>query len=216
MGDQKKSGTTVEYWNSYYESKTAPKLPSQFAVFCLGEFPSDCIIDVGCGSGRDSLFFARYGVRTIGIDVSGTAIAGCQAAAKTASLDRASFVCSGIGDTGLSDRVLAQLKSEDAGKSLVYSRFFVHAIDDQNQHGLLAFASNIIRATGGRLAVEFRTPRDRFQEKTTPDHYRRYVEPASFISEARAFDLRPQYFVEGFGLAKYKNDDAFVARIVLA
>ena len=52
-------------------------------------------------------------------------------------------------------------------------------------------------------------------QKITPNHYRRYVNPISLLKSANQLGLQATYFVEGFGFAKHKEDDAFVARIVL-
>lgn len=65
------------YWNKYYNSCEVPELPSQFAVFVLGEINPTAIIDIGCGSGRDALYFAGRGIPTIGIDGSASAVDLC-------------------------------------------------------------------------------------------------------------------------------------------
>ena len=48
----------------------------------------------------------------------------------------------------------------------------------------------------------------------TDSHYRRFVLPASFEARAlgRGFDVL--YTVEGFEFAKYREDDAYVARTI--
>ena len=67
---------------------------------------------------------------------------------------------------------------------------------------------------GDLLAVEYRTIRDLRGPKVTASHYRRYILPAAFEARAlgRGFDVI--YAVEGFGFAKYKEDDAYVARTI--
>ena len=67
-----------EYWNQYYASREVMKLsaPSQFAAFAAQEAgDAHLIIEVGCGNGRDSLFFARHGFQVVAIDGSTAAIA---------------------------------------------------------------------------------------------------------------------------------------------
>ena len=62
-----------EYWNKYYASREVLKLsaPSQFAAFVAQEAgDAHLIIEVGCGNGRDSLFFARHGFQVVAIDGS--------------------------------------------------------------------------------------------------------------------------------------------------
>ena len=62
---------TTQYWDNYYASKDASRvpIPSQFAPFALQEAGKpDVVLEFGCGMGRDSIFFARQGVKTIGLD----------------------------------------------------------------------------------------------------------------------------------------------------
>ena len=76
-----------EYWNSYYSSKAVPDIPSQFAAFALSECrDADYFLDVGCGNGRDSFFFARRGMAVVSVDGSTAAIDDIADRAKTAQL----------------------------------------------------------------------------------------------------------------------------------
>jgi hypothetical protein len=68
---------------------------------------------------------------------------------------------------------------------------------------------------GDLLAVEYRTVRDAVGVKVTGDHYRRFVMPANFEARALAHGFAVRYAVEGFGFAKYQEDDAYVARTLL-
>jgi hypothetical protein len=68
----------------------------------------------------------------------------------------------------------------------------------------------------GVICLEFRTNRDEHQEKVTASHYRRFVRPVEFIRTLQKLDLQVDYFCEGFGMAKYKADDAHVARFVVS
>ncbi|RYG90510.1 MAG: class I SAM-dependent methyltransferase, partial [Alphaproteobacteria bacterium] len=73
-------GERGSYWNEYYsKTRSAPLNPSHFAVFVHGEQTgSPFIVDIGCGSGRDTLFFASHGHATVGIDGSSAAIDFCR------------------------------------------------------------------------------------------------------------------------------------------
>lgn len=201
-----------DYWNSYYSSKGAPALPSQFAVFTLGERTPDLVIDVGCGSGRDTFWFAAQGIRTVGIDGSEAAIEMCSSRSGTGP-GAPEFLCLDItsGDFRETLRRLAE-KSENP---LVYARFFLHAIAPEEQDSFLASAGEILAlAPDGVLAVEFRTERDQALTKSTTAHYRRFIAPASVVLDASRHGLLCVYSVEGFGFAKYKTDDAYVARLI--
>ncbi|WAX98153.1 class I SAM-dependent methyltransferase (plasmid) [Aminobacter sp. NyZ550] len=202
-----------EYWDRFYSVDSAPLLPSQFAVFAAGE-ASDAhyVVDFGCGNGRDSLFFAGTGRKVIGFDASSEAIAGCRE--KAARLGApADFNVANIAHDECEKLVLSKLGNSD--NVLVYARFLLHAIPDATEAALLSHARSILSQREGMFAVEFRTHRDRQQTKVTPQHYRRFVDPFDFLSRATASGFAVKYFVEGFGFAKYRDDDAHVARCIL-
>lgn len=204
------------YWDSYYGGRDVPGLPSQFAVFMLGEYNLPVAVDIGCGSGRDTFFFRAQGATSIGLDGSDAAIASCTSKARARGLDRLSFHTVDIADPALAGRTLDLLAAADADSpALLYARFFVHAITDAEEDALLRLGYEILRRRGGVLGLEYRTIRDRSLQKVTPDHYRRFVDPAVLIAKAARLGYSVDYAVEGFGMAKYRNDDAFVARTVL-
>lgn len=203
------------YWDEFYRSEaTNLAAPSQFAVFCHGELPvGPPIVDIGCGSGRDALFFASQGRRVTGVDQSLAAIEHCRVQAAKNRLP-ASFVCSEISDADLTAQI-NRTNSDVKGGSHVYARFFVHAINEEAEQHFLSTAA-LLCNNAGLLAVEFRTLRDAMQTKMTGAHYRRFIDPLVFSHVASGHGFRLDYFVEGFGYAKYGSDDAHVARCILS
>jgi SAM-dependent methyltransferase len=201
------------YWNQFYRARASSlAVPSQFALFVLGETDDACaIVDVGCGTGRDALYFASRGRPVIGVDASVAGVAHCSSLAQENGLD-AMFIAAPIDSQAIANEVKAALPQ--SGPTCVYARFFIHAINDEEEQAFLALASSLCRE-GDLLAVEFRTLRDAQLAKETGAHYRRYVNPLTFIHRAISHGFSSNYFVEGFGYAKYKNDDAHVARCVL-
>ncbi|MEP4247551.1 class I SAM-dependent methyltransferase [Tateyamaria sp.] len=207
------SNVTGEYWNAYYAEKKKPAVPSQFATFVLNEFSHiDRFIDIGCGDGRDSLFFATYGKEVLGLDGSSSAVDFCTKTATDRGLRTASFDTLNLDDAN-AIQTFAQQGDASSQDAIVYARFFLHAINETAQENFLTLAASLI-GENGRVCLEFRTPRDEFQTKVTAAHYRRYVDPIALILEADKHGLDCAYMAEGFGFAKYKSDDAYVARIV--
>ena len=96
---------------------------------------------------------------------------------------------------------------------MAYARFFLHAITDAEETAFFAAMGAALRE-GDHLAVEYRTLRDAVGKKTTAAHYRRYIEPSQVIINAARFGFVVEYAAEGFGFAKYLDDDAYVARTV--
>lgn len=209
----------ADYWREFYRNASIPVVPSQFAVFAIAELAAaDVIVDIGCGSGRDSLFFARQGLRVIGVDGSQSAVETCSTRATDTGLDNASFVCADVGSADFGKTLASQIAEASPDKAPTpagYARFFIHALTEEEEHGFLAGTYEALAPTKGLLALEFRTHRDREQVKVTPDHFRRFVDAFSFINRAQAIGYTLEYFVEGFGFAKHKTDDAHVARCIL-
>lgn len=199
------------YWDDYYRRVGPPSVPSQFAAFVCGEIPADsAIVDIGCGNGRDSLFFSTLGRQVLGVDASAGAIEACQKAAANRGL-KANFLCSSIDSPGLA--ALIGGNTADAFSRTLYARFVLHAINETIEDAFFAIAGEVCQP-GDLLAVEFRTTRDSSQPKATADHYRRFIEPMTVVAKAIGKGFFTAYYVEGFGLAKYRNDDAYVARCI--
>ncbi|SDR83398.1 Methyltransferase domain-containing protein [Microlunatus soli] len=208
MMDSSKSA----YWDRYYAgAATASRpVPSQFAVFVAGELAEPHrIVEFGCGNGRDSLFFASNGHQVIGLDGSTSAIERGSALADQFG-EKVEFLAADVNRSDLVDLI-----TDGGGRTVVYARFFVHAITEDEQSAFLDTAARLTKP-GDLLAVEYRTVRDQSGAKETGDHYRRFVSPAEFDHAAAQRGFTVQYAVEGFGFAKYKHDDAYVARRVLA
>lgn len=198
----------TEYWNGYYashRSATRP-LPSQFATFVAGELDgSHRVVELGCGNGRDALFFAEYGHEVVGVDGSAAAVEACTALAATLG-SGARFLQATITDDDLADRL-----GSSALPTVVYARFFLHAITEAEEGRLLDLAA-AVSEPGGLLAVEYRTVEDASLAKVTDEHFRRYAVPAEVEARAQDRGFERTYAVEGFGYAKYRHDDAHVAR----
>lgn len=218
MNNSNQQDAPNTYWNRYYGAEQAPKLPSQFALFVANEIetseigPFAGVIDLGCGNGRDSLFFAELGNKVVGIDSSISAVTACRerlAAMNEHSRNRARFEV-GPADGPLIEEAAASL----GGPVLIYSRFFFHAIDDQAEQSVLARIAAALKRHGGTMTVEFRTLEDQLGVRETGAHFRRYVDPAQFASRLEQSGLKLTWSATGRGMAKYRNDDAFVARMI--
>ena len=63
-----------DHWAVFYKTQAHQSkynIPSQFSAFIAQEVdPSYLMIDIGCGNGRDSIFFAQHGFQVVAIDAS--------------------------------------------------------------------------------------------------------------------------------------------------
>tara|TARA_Y100000389_G_scaffold205082_1_gene262864 strand:- start:8846 stop:9247 length:402 start_codon:yes stop_codon:yes gene_type:complete len=117
-------------------------------------------------------------------------------------------------DNGLSHNEFIKNIESEWSNALIYSRFFLHAIDENAELNLLKFVSKLL-SSNSYFCLEFRTIKDQYQQKETSSHYRRYINIQDFILLSSEMSFKVVYMIEGFGFAKYKSDDAYVARIVL-
>ena len=201
------------YWNQFYSSdkkRSAPMLPSQFAAFISSEIANNrIIVDLGCGNGRDALFFSRYGFKVIGVDASDQAIRGCKDL--QGDNDDVVFICADICEASLVEEI-----RKNAGNLpiVIYARFFLHAINDDDEVAFFKLAQAIC-GDDGYIAVEFRTEMDKLLSKVTDAHFRRFIDPMKFLERAISNGFTPKYVATGFGFAKFLEDDAHVARMLL-
>lgn len=203
------------YWERYYSTGESGLIapPSQFAAFIAQEIEGDALlIDVGCGSGRDSIFFAQRGLQVIGLDAANAAIETCQDWAVKLDLPNASFQVVSVADDTFGTAVEEAVSSAEK-PVVVYARFFLHAITEQEQGQMLAAVAEALRP-GDLLAVEYRTTKDAMLAKETAAHYRRYIDPTTLVLDVAARGFVVEYAAEGFGFAKYRHDDAHVARVI--
>lgn len=202
------------YWDQFYSSTQKINLqpPSQFAAFVASEYGNyPMFIDVGCGNGRDTLFFAQLGHSTVGIDASDSAISLCLQSIPGDQKNKHLFIVRDVMD--LPDD-LELINAIGSNPKVIYSRFFLHAIDEAEESAFFDFAFKIAKPND-IIAIEFRSHLDQSTPKITQAHYRRYINPDLLISNVlNEYPASLEYLASGLGMAKYKQDDAHVARIV--
>jgi tellurite methyltransferase len=195
----------MSYWDNFYKNhKLNP--PSQFAAFVLQEyFEYECFIDIGCGNGRDTFLFSLFNKDVYAVDASAIAI---ESIKKQDNLNKIKCIKSDVENLKVNTFDIKQKKT------VIYSRFFLHAIDYKKQENFLRFIDNFLKISKGSIAaLEFRTNHDENLSKATSDHFRRYIKYDDFYELIKS-NYKILYTKTGTGLAKYKNDDAFVARII--
>lgn len=172
-------------WSKFYQENKAPQEPSSFAQFILNqELPGWRLIDLGCGNGRDAYFLSQqYGV--IGIDP-------------------------GMLPKDSKNVYFFQEKWQDAKHfietaDIVYSRFFLHAISNEEIAEILTLAPNYFcaeaRAVGDKPVVY-------------PEHERNYINIDWLKQTAEWLGYDILHLEQGRGLAPYKDEDPLVVRII--
>lgn len=179
-----------KYWEKVYTKEKLPTDPSPFAKFLmehLREGPFD-ILDLGCGNGRDSYYFASLGHKVYGVDTSN-----CPEKRKNAGFEQADMVT-----------------FDKAGYDILYSRFTFHSITDEKQDELLDSVQ-----PGQLIAIETRSVVDKDIKKVFgDDHFRNYSGGDELKKRMESHGFSIMHFCESRGLAKYKDEDPMVIRIL--
>ena len=200
------------YWNKFYKKFTI-NIPSSFAKFVVKRINlSDKILDVGCGNGRDTFFFLKHGFKTTGIDKSQIVIK--KNNAKLKNFFYKIDICS-------KKLNLSFLKKKKISK--IYARFFIHAINKQQQ---LFFFANIrkILSKNTQIFLEFRTSKDPMKKygkkisenERISDHYRRFINSDEFQSEVLDLGFKVMFRKESFNFAKFGKQKPHICRMILS
>lgn len=203
---------TEVYWADYYAHHEHAEA-SSFARFVHERLDSAApvtVVDIGCGDGRDSIFFATRGRKVVGLDRAGVAIEHAREKAGQAGLAQARFEVCDLADGA----AFAEVVKDVGTRPLVfYSRFVLHAIDAPTQAALLDAVDAQARS-GDLLAAEFRTDKDEEREKAHPKHYRRYQNAAEFLADLRDRGWVIDFDVESDGLAPWGDEDPVLCRAI--
>jgi SAM-dependent methyltransferase len=169
-------------------------------------------VDIGSGTGRDSLWFAREGHPVLGLDQAEPAIERATSAAAADGLENTRFEVLDLYQPDQVEAMGARLAGED-DEHVLYGRFLVHAIDEAGRHNLWRLAELTLEP-GGLLYLEFRTGEDENQPHAFGEHFRRYLSPDQVVAELEGRGATIEHREAGHGLAVYKDEDPHVCRIV--
>ncbi|QGG58088.1 class I SAM-dependent methyltransferase [Paenibacillus sp. B01] len=198
------------YWNEYYKNSSSPDKPSPFALDVLPFLEEQkSLIELGCGNGRDSLFFSKNNIRVVAVDQADVAISHLQTYANEfLTAVRDDFICS------------KELRENHF--DYVYSRFTLHSISEPEENALL----NNVYATlkiGGKLFIEARSVKDSLfglgtlHDRNTyrfNDHSRRFIVLEELTEKLIDTGFTIDHVVESNNLAVYKEDDPVVIRVI--
>jgi SAM-dependent methyltransferase len=200
------------YWELFYSTKASkvPAEPSSFARWVAAQEPRPTsLLDVGSGTGRDSLWLSGEGMEVLGCDYSQAAVS--FAAERAAEQGReAQFRLLNLYEVRqllVVGAVLARERRTDA----VYARFLVHALEDDGRRNLWRFARSVLAPTRGRIYLEFRTEAT---EHEFGEHYRHFVQPDVVGSELAEHGFTVEHCENRHGLAVHRSEDPRVCRMV--
>lgn len=200
----------TEHWAKFYGTGKVATDPSPFAKDVAAQIDGLAnLLEIGCGNGRDSAHFASLGHRVTAIDASPEAIELCQAHHQN------SGICFLAG-------TLPDVEPEIAERmTVVYTRFVLHAMPENEERATLASAAACLR-TGGRLFVECRSINDPMagvgevisKTERIHGHYRRFIILDDLVARVEEAGFRILSVIESAGLAIFGTEDPVVIRLV--
>lgn len=203
------------YWDEYYSHRhpdiTGASTFAQFSAERMGSVST--LYELGCGNGRDALYFAHLGHRVFACDRSHVAIEQIERTVAVQSFrHRPTLV---VGEMG-------KLPDLPDPLDVVYSRFSLHAVTAEEASVALRWSHRNL-APGGRLFAEARSvlgslfglgvevARDTF---LYDEHTRRFLRREELVAELEQIGFAIHECIESDGLAVYKDDDPVVIRVI--
>ena len=213
-----------KYWSRHYKNENKNENiniePSPFAKWCYSrhgeEMARGILVDVGCGNGRDTFFFAEKGVKCIGIDLALPEI--------ILKHENCIYARDNLGD-------LSSVKDPVSNPvSTVYSRFSIHSVDKKTASNFFKRVYEILRPSG-LLMIEARSILDKLYGNGDPvsgenhafvygagggsePHYRRFIDKVELKNELEEIGFKILYCHERSEWAKHNGDNPHVVRIV--
>jgi len=219
-----------DFWHNYYRKvQTNQQKPSDFAIFVARQYLQavdvdavseigKSIVDLGCGLGRDSVFFANLGHNVLGVDLSASPII---------SNARLRFVQADMGALGSASSA-TELGCHDFKVDMIYLRFCLHSVNEDVQSGTLSWASRKLQSGSGFICIEVRSTKDALcgqgrqvgrnayiaSSAHSARHYRRFVVLDELANQLQAMHFDIVFSGEQCGWAICQDEDPVVIRVV--
>lgn len=203
-----------DQWSPLYQpssARTIPDEPSAFARWVAERDPADRpLVDLGCGNGRDLVWFLSEGRAAEGVDFLTPAVRQARRRATGLGIDADVHELS-LYDLRHALTLGARLAA--SGPHTLYARMLVETLRAEGREYLWRLASMALRDGESRMYLEFRIdPADAKRSR----RLRTVVPPDRVVAELEAHGMRVLDHLEGRGLAPLDGDDPLVCRLVVA
>lgn len=201
------------YWKNIYSKQSESEIPSLFAKHIAETFDikGKNIIELGCGNGRDAIFFANANANVTAIDQCDNIIELLNH--RFQKVENLQFKCADF--TCLND---------DIKYDIVYSRFTLHSISKEQEEMVVKWANRNLNPEG-ILCIEVRGQKNEIYQVGIPvegepnafilnDHYRRFIQFEAFCKELEVLGFTLDYAQEQKGFAPYNGTNETYIRII--
>lgn len=199
------------YWNQYYAQGKAVEVPSLFAQFSAEQMQAGrSLLELGCGNGRDSIYFYTKGLRVTAIDASDSIVSKLQSKYQNEDICFVcdDFVCSPTIFVGQYD--------------YIYSRFSLHAINEEQENEVIENIYNALNSHG-KVFIEVRSVNDDIFGKGKmvarnsyiyEGHFRRFVQMEELKNKLENQNFSIIYAEEKRDFAPFGDSNPPIIRII--
>jgi tellurite methyltransferase len=201
------------YWENFYKQQNEKLEPSLFAKYVLENLAKrgHALVELGCGNGRDAIFFASEGLNVKAIDQCQHEISVLNAKYKNSR----NLIFHADDFTSLSDIDLVDI---------IYSRFTIHSISKEQEQRTLEWTYRNSK-TGGYFCIEVRGQKNEIyklgeQVKGETDafiyngHYRRFINFDDLCQSLEQIGFTIFFAAEQKGFAPFEGKDETYVRII--
>jgi tellurite methyltransferase len=202
-----------EYWEKFYKMQNEELKPSLFAKYVRKNFAGkeNSLIELGCGNGRDAIFFANEGLNVCAIDQ-------CENEIKFLK-----FRCKQLKNLVFCTDDFSNLKDIEP-VDIVYSRFTLHAISKEQECRTLEWTYKNLNKDG-YLCIEVRGQKNEIYKlgekvKNEEDaylynnHYRRFLNFEMLCISIKQLGFSIIFAAEEKGFAPFAGKDETYIRII--
>lgn len=195
--------------------------PSSFAEFVSNnlinpwamQLEDASLIELGCGNGRDAIFFANLGVSVTAVDQA------------TNGIEKKLVTSGKLGRLPISiieDDFVNGDYTKGSKFDIVYSRFTIHSISSNDEDILIDRLPEMLK-NNGIICIEVRSDRDPLcgvgeylgDGVYLTDHHRRFISSKKLVAKLLKNNFSLLFFDERSGLSVYKDDDPVLIRLIM-
>lgn len=196
------------HWDKFYKKFKFDK-ESKFANFVYKKLLKlkfkPKILDVGCGNGRDTIFFIKKNIDVTGIDLSNVIYS-----------NKKNFT-----NKFIRKNICAKNFNLKKKFNIIYARFFIHAINNLDFKNLM-INLNKITSKKTLFFFEFRTTRDPLMKKGIRlskyerynGHYRRFINIKEFKKELNTMGYEIIFIKSSFNFAIFHKQKPNICRAI--
>jgi len=202
-----------EYWENYYAQQNIELKPSLFARYVREKVIKEhsSIIELGCGNGRDAIYFANENFEVVAVDQVLDQIKFLKS--RYIQLKNIVFECNDFTN-------LDNTRAFD----IIYSRFTMHSITEQQENQVIVWVFKNLNKNG-KFCIEVRGQKNEIFRKGTPvegqpnafiynEHYRRFLNFELFLNKLINNGFVIDFAAEEKGFAPFNGEDEVFIRII--